>query len=292
MRSFENYNPVVVSIYFLMVISIVMVSMNPILVLTSCVGAGVYFLQKERSKQGDSLWMYLVLFFVMALINPLCSHNGMTVLFVLNNTPITWEATVYGAAAAGMVLAVLLWFRLFSQLMSSDKLLYLFGKLSPKIALVLSMGLRYVELFRRQARKIEQSQTAMGLYKEDNIVDTVKGKLHIFSILLTWALEHGIITADSMAARGYGTGKRSRLENFRFRRSDILFLICTLVLGLITGGIIGIGAMSFVYYPAIQYEKITGVSLIGYLSYGMLVLIPEFVELEERMKWKYLQSKI
>ncbi len=31
------------------------------------------------------------------------------------------------------------------------------------------MGLRYVPLFRRQAKKINGTQTALGLYKDDNI---------------------------------------------------------------------------------------------------------------------------
>ena len=42
--------------------------------------------------------------------------------------------------------------------------------------------------------------------------------------LLDFQLENGIITADSMTARGYGIGRRSRFSLFRWRRGDALLL--------------------------------------------------------------------
>lgn len=292
MRSFGNYNPIAVAIYIFAVSGITMFCMNPILLSASLIGALLLFLVRNGRKQIGSHFAILALFVIMALINPLFNHNGVTVLFMLNDSRITLEALIYGAVASGMVIAVLYWFRTFTQIMTSDKLLYLFGKLSPKLALILSMGLRYVPLFKRQSKKINGTQTALGLYKDDNIIDRTRGGLRVFSVMLTWALENGIVTADSMTARGYGIGKRSHFSIFRFRRSDVLLLITSLILTALTCISLGVGSLDVTYYPSFVFAETTLFTYVGYISYALLVLIPILIETEEKIKWKYLKSKI
>lgn len=291
MHNFENLNPIAVSVYFLTVTGISMFCMNPVLLCFSLFGSILFFLFRNGRKYIKSHFGFLLLFFIMAIINPLFSHNGATVLFVINDSPITLEATFYGLVAAAMILAVLYWFRSFTQIMTSDKLLYVFGKLSPKLSLVLSMGLRYVPLFSTQAKKINATQTALGLYKDDNIVDRVKGGTRVFSVLLTWALENGIITADSMAARGYGIGKRTHFSVFRFRIADVILLLLTLTLGIVTCLSLGTNALDITFYPKIKISALTPVSVLGLTAYGILTMLPIIVELTEKIKWNYLKSK-
>lgn len=291
MQNFENLNPIAVSVYFLTVTGISMFCMNPVLLCFSLFGSILFFLFRNGRKYIKSHFGFLLLFFIMAIINPLFSHNGATVLFVINDSPITLEATFYGLVAAAMILAVLYWFRSFTQIMTSDKLLYVFGKLSPKLSLVLSMGLRYVPLFSTQAKKINATQTALGLYKDDNIVDRVKGGTRVFSVLLTWALENGIITADSMAARGYGIGKRTHFSVFRFRIADVILLLLTLTLGIVTCVSLGTNALDITFYPKIKISALTPVSVLGLTAYGILTMLPIIVELTEKIKWNYLKSK-
>lgn len=292
MHNFENLNPIAVSVYFLTVTGISMFCMNPVLLCFSLFGSILFFLFRNGRKYIKSHFGFLLLFFIMAIINPLFSHNGATVLFVINDSPITLEATFYGLVAAAMILAVLYWFRSFTQIMTSDKLLYVFGKLSPKLSLVLSMGLRYVPLFSIHAKKINATQTALGLYKDDNIVDRVKGGTRVFSVLLTWALENGIITADSMAARGYGIGKRTHFSVFRFRIADVILLLLTLTLGIVTCLSLGANALDITFYPKIKISALTPVSVLGLTAYGILTMLPIIVELTEKIKWNYLKSKI
>ncbi|MBQ7335528.1 MAG: energy-coupling factor transporter transmembrane protein EcfT [Clostridia bacterium] len=292
MKALEAYHPAVSAVYFLAVAGIAMFCMNPILQALSLFGALLLFLSNSRNRSVSSHAGFLLLFLLFALLNPLFSHNGATVLFVLNNNPVTLESAVYGLVAAGMILAVLYWFRSFTQIMTSDKLLYLFGKLSPKLSLILSMGLRYVPLFQSQVKKIRATQTALGLYKEDNLIDRVRGELRVFSITVTWALENGITTADSMEARGYGIGKRSHFSLFRFRLRDGIFLAITLVLFGLACVSICTGALEFTCYPTLQWAAASPTGAVGYLAYGGLVLMPAVLETEERIKWKYLRSSI
>ncbi len=292
MRSFEAYNPIALAVYFISVSGFAMLCMNPIILLISLTGAVSLFLIQNGKRNIGSHFGFFGLFLIMSLINPLFSHNGKTVLFVLNNSPITLEAVFYGASASGMIVSVLYWFRSFSRIMTEDKLLYIFGGFSPKLALVLSMGLRYVPLFRRQTKKTSAAQTAVGLYKDGNIIDSTRGGIRVFSVMLTWALENGIVTADSMAARGYGVGKRTNFSNYRFRSSDIVFTVVTLVFASVVCISIGMGALDFAFYPEVRASKITLMSYIGYIFYLLLAFLPIFIETEERIRWKYLSSKI
>lgn len=292
MQTLEALNPIATAIYFVAVSGIAMLCTDPLLLFISLCGALLLFFLRNGARGMRTHAAYLLLFAVTALINPLVSHNGVTVLFVLNNSPITLEALLYGVTASAMIIAVLYWFRSFSQIMSSDKLLYIFGKLSPKLSLVLSMGLRYVPLFVAQMRRVSEAQTALGLYKDGNIIDKTRGRLRVFSVTVTWALENGIVTADSMTARGYGLSGRTHFSLFGFHRRDVLFIIAVLALFTVTCICAATGAIGFEFYPSLIPAEQTPFSAAGYISYGILAILPSAIEVKEKIKWKYLKSKI
>jgi len=287
MRTLADCNPLVAALCLLAPAGVAMFSMDPLLLGLALLGSITTFLL-VGGKDGHG-WAAL-LFFGMALLNPLTYHNGATVLFVMNNNPITLEATLYGLAAAGMIVAVMYFFRSFSLIMTSDKLMYLLGGLSPRLALLLSMTLRYVPLFSQQAKKVQQTQRALGLYKDDNIVDGFRGGLRVFSVMVTWTLENGIITADSMTARGYGTGRRSRFSIFRWTRDDVLLLLATLLLTALT--IWGVADRNVAYYPSFTATSVTARALAGFIAYGLLTWLPAIITGKEALKWHCLRSKI
>ncbi len=290
MRRFADHNPAAVAAYFLCAAGVAMFLMEPVILALSLMGALIALILAGEGRKWQLHLMTLLLFAGMTLVNPLLSHNGVTVLFVLNHNPVTLEALVYGAAAGGMIAAVMTWFRAFSALMTSDKLLYIFSALSPKLALMLSMALRYVPLFGRQARSIQQSQQALGLYREDSLVDRARGGLRVFSVMVTWTLENGIITADSMTARGYGTGRRSRFSLFRWTRADVVLLTLSLLLTALT--LWGMAGRPFVYYPVLAAPSLDARMGLAYSSYGLLTLLPALITGKEALKWHCLRSRI
>lgn len=292
MNAIDNLNPTTTAVIFILNLGIAMFCQNPIILLCALVGALSHNFIRNGFGGAKNLLFSVTLFAVPIIVNPMVSHNGMTVLFVLNDNPVTLEATLYGISMSILLLTMLYGFRLFTQIMTSDRLLYLFEGLSPRLALVLSMGLRYVPLFSAQAKKIRMTQTALGLYKDDNIIARFRGELRVFSVLITWALENGIVTADSMTARGYGIGKRSRYTVFRFRYSDIIIIALTVILSAVTVFEIWCGALDFTYYPAIRTTEFSPSAAMGYISYGLLSFLPVFIETEDKLKWKFLQSKI
>jgi len=290
LRSFAEHNPIAQAVYFLCAAGIAMFSMDPVILILSLTGALATNLSCRCLRGWRMHLGMLALFLIMALVNPLVSHRGMTVLFVMNHNPVTLEALIYGLSAAGMIVTVLYWFRAFSHLMTSDRLLYLFGALSPRLALLLSMTLRYVPLFESQTRRVHQAQKALGLFREDSLTDDLRGRLQIFSVMTTWALENGVITADSMTARGYGIGKRSRFAIFRFTLRDGLLAGLSLLLA--GGALSGIYTRSIVYYPTFSAAPLTPLALAGYGAYALLMLLPLIIDGKEALRWRCLQSKI
>ena len=292
MRGFEELNPAVLMTYYLCVIGTAMFCMDPVVISISLAGACALFITLDGKHSARTHLSFFLLFLVMSLINPIWYHNGVTVLFVVNDSPITLEALAYGVCASAMIVSVLYRLRTFTMIMTADKLLYVFGRLSPQLSLVLSMALRFVPLIRAQTSKVRSSQKALGIYRGDNIADTLKGEARIFSITATWALENGIITSDSMEARGYGEHRRTSFSVFRFTRGDVLFLALCLVPSAVFIAAAATGEMSFTFYPAMSGISLTPLSAAGYASYGFLSLLPCILEWKEDIRWRYLISRI
>lgn len=290
MKGMKEYNPISLTVYFLSVIFIVMFSMNTFIFLLSFLGALTSYIILKGAKEKGFMVLILLSFLTSSLINPIVSHNGVTVLFVVNDNPITLEAFLYGISAGVMITAVMIIFRIYSELMTSEKLLYLFGGLSPKLALILSMSLRYIPLFGRQIKKVIMAQKASGQYNTESFGDRIKSGVRVFSVMVTWALENGIITADSMTARGYGAMKRSRYKSFRFDTADIVLMILSIALACVT--VYCLEAMQTLYYPEIEIEMNGIKAYTGLFSFGALAFLPVIAEVKEMIKWKYLKLKI
>ncbi len=292
MRSFRDFHPVALLIYFIVVLVITMFLNIPFILILSLFGAYLFHMLWDLRKFMQSLLWDIFLFVIISAANPIFIHRGSTILFFMNGKPITLEAMIYGVCMAVMMLGVIEWGKIFAMIMTSDKLLYLCGKLIPNLSIVLSMVLRYIPLFRIQSGKVSSSQTAMGLYSEDSYRTKVKGSMRVFSIVLTWSMENAVDTANSMRARGYGLRKRSQFSIFRWKMDDMILILMSIVFT----GIIMIscttGIVRFTFYPTLSLVSLSQKACLTYLSCGLLVLLPVFIELKEKLKWKLYRSRI
>ena len=74
----------------------------------------------------------------------------------------TLESILYGIVAASMVATVICWFSCFNKIMTSDKFIYLFGRIIPSLSLILSMTFRFVPKFKEQVQEVSNAQKSMG----------------------------------------------------------------------------------------------------------------------------------
>lgn len=277
MRAFSEHNPIAIFVHFMLTIIIAMFIQNPIILLLALFGSILYYAVTFRKISAKTLIFWILLFLLISLINPIFSHKGETVLLFINGKAITLEALFYGINNGIMILAVMIWFLVFSEIMTSDKVMYIFGKFSPRLALLISMSLRYIPLYRQRASIINNAQKTMGLYKESNIVDNLKGGMRVTSSLITWSLETSVDTADSFAARGGELKHRSSFSLFKFRKNDVVLIITSIVLFSAVISAQSMGILSVDYYASGDFfSKLSFeiIAIMAYSAYFILSVIP------------------
>lgn len=292
-RFISNLHPIVLFAYFVSVLGIIMFATHPILLGASLVGAVLYALQSEGfAALRKTLLFAAVLIVAVAVTNPLFIHNGVTELFFVFGRAVTLEALCYGVSAGIMLASIVLWFKAYSSVMTSDKFLYLFGRMFPKLSLVLSMALRFVPLFITQTKAVHQVQKTMGMYTGTGIGERFLGGARVFSAVFTWSLENAVDTADSMKARGYGLPGRSVFSLYRFTLRDGIVMAIIAVLAAITAIGTAAGELSFYYYPAVSSFKISPLAIVSAAAATALMLLPAAVAVTERKIWNFYISKI
>ena len=291
--AFGHFHPVPAFVYITSLTLVTMFTSHPVILALSLAGAALFSVSLHTLREFLSdISFYPPLFIMISLTNPLFSHNGATPLFFMNGNPVTLEALWYGVDIAAMTVAVLLWCRCFSDIMTSDRVMYLIGRAAPKAALVVSMSLRFIPLFKRKWHEIKRAQISMGYYSEAGFVSKLQSSARVFSALVTWALENAVDTGASMRARGGGLHGRTHISLFRFTSSDGVLLAAAVLLGGISFAGLGTGAFRFGFYPRISTPDLSARSVCLYLAFALFCLIPFIIEITEALKWKYLRSKI
>ena len=290
--AFSEFHPAVNLCFFAAAIGLTMFLMHPVFLAVSILCACVYlgYLQGSRGFLMQLGYLLPVLLFT-AVLNPLFNHQGVTVLFYLrNDNPVTLEAVCFGLASAVLMGASIVWFNCCNAVFTTDKIIYLFGRVIPSLSLLLSMTLRFVPRFKEYLQTTFQVQRAME--PPQSKIDTLRQGLGAFSATVTWAMEQSITTADSMKSRGYGSAGRTAYAIYRFERRDGIALACIalLCLGTILPWLTGIVQWSF--FPAMTGALLGFGQLLSYLSFLGLCLMPLIIDLTEDCKWNSLRSKI
>lgn len=311
---FKNYHPWVNMIFFISVIVFGMLFLHPVCLFVSFFASICLDIRLKGKKAVKEIFFFILPMLVfVTIINGIFNHYGMTVLFEIENgNNITFEAYVYGFVLGLVVATTTLWFFCFNEIVSGDKIMFVLGKSVPKFALVVTMALRFVPLYRRKFTEIQQAQKGLLQTQEDKkLINKIKNAIKSVSILITWALENAIETSDSMRARNYGEGKRSFYSRFRFTKSDALtsggilisdaiIIICRIKDGLYA---------SYNPYILINSKKEFGITyiikeintvinpfetfeIVTIIFYIFLCFFPLIVDLKEELNWRRLKSKI
>ena len=288
-------HPVVTASYYIIVIGILMFSNSP-LFLISAIALGMCYdmLIKGRRSLRNNLFIILFMSFLTVLINALFTHNGSTVLFYLGNNRVTLEAACYGLAMALMLSGVVIWFSSFNVVMTSEKLIYIFGRFAPVLGLTLSMIFRFVPLLRTRFELIGEGQKALYAGDEKGFIGKIRQFGKEVSILVSWSLESSIESADSMAARGYGLKGRTSYNLFKIRTADIMTLLLSMLLGGVTITSYAAGVNKLYYYPVIRVVESSPkwLELAGYVSFIALLAMPLAIDLIGELRWKKSRSTI
>ncbi len=256
---------------------------EPVTVLTALITGAVFGVMIGIRRFG----IYIAVAVVSAVAVPVFSHRGETILFFVNDSPITMEAVLCGLNMGAMLAAVMLWFAAYNRIMDVEKNLYLFSCITPRLGAMISMALRFSPLFAKTFGRISTAQKTMGMYSRPSLVERVHSRLTAFDATVTRVLESGVNTAASMDARGYGRGRRTGYSLFRFGRRDGILLGAAITAGLIP--LLFKSGLKFSFYPVITPIY---TDPLPRAAYAILCFLPIGVEAAEKIRWKYLTLKI
>ncbi len=294
-NAFSEYNPVINFIFYAGAIAFGVLFVHPAFLLCAVFLSVGYYITIKGSGALKLILMMIPVFVLLSVLNPLVNQHGQTVLFTyLGDRPYTLEALCYGIALAEMFVALIFWFASYGAVMTSDKFIYIFGRLMPAVSLIFTMVLSLLPNLQKKTSQIISARKCIGKAGDaGGIKVNAHNGLEVLSSLTSWALESGIITADSMRSRGYGCAKRTAFSVYRFDGRDMLLMAVMVVLAAVVIFCGVNGAAEAVYVPELRISPISNLyTAVGISAYFVFLSIPTILNITEAIVWRILRSKI
>jgi len=286
---FEKCHPAVNFIYFAGVIAGTIAFQHPIFLVISFLCAFAYSIKRNGWKALVFNLVLLPLIVAFALYYSSYHHFGITVLeqnMIGNN--MTLESLAYGFVLGAVVAGTLMWFSCVFSVFTTDKVVYLFGKVSPRLSLFLAIVLRMIPRIKKEAKKINTAQKGIGRgVSQGNFFQRLKNCIRIFSMLITWTIESLTTASESMRSRGSSLRGRKAFSIYRFDDRDRAYVVGMFLCLTLTAMAVILRQTNIFYDPKIIMTPITAMSFLFYAGYGAFCLMPLGLELwTEYRFWK------
>jgi energy-coupling factor transport system permease protein len=171
-------------------------------------------------EMGIALRLGAFLAVTFAIVNPLVTRDGLTVLLRFGEVPpfgqvdVTLEAVVYGAVQGLRILAVVAAVALYASAVDPDRVLQLFRRAGFRSALTATLATRLVPVLRRDGHRLADAQRCRA---------RPAGRLAIVRAVASGSLERAVDVAATLEVRGYGTARRAPAAREPWSRHDLAF---------------------------------------------------------------------
>jgi energy-coupling factor transport system permease protein len=281
-------------IYFVAAITCTVCFKHPIFLTIGYFCAFVYSVKLGGWKMFLLNLAFLLLAFGYAARYASYEHFGVTVLAVnMIDNQITLESLVYGLVNGFIFATVCMWCCCIFMLITADKIVYLFGRISPKLSLFVSILLRTVPRVKVRAKRIEISREGIGKgIVQGNLWEKFLHLLSLISILITWTMEDFVESSNSMKSRGYSLRGRTAFSIYRFDNRDrslvVVFFWCLTVIGM---GVL-LNQTTMYFDPMLIMNPITTLSYIFYAAYALFLLLPMGLQIVGEYRFDKLRTSI
>ena len=285
---FEKSHPAVNFIYFAAVIAGTILFQHPVFLAISFLCAFIYSIKRNHWKAVGFNCILLPLVAAFALYYSSYHHFGVTVLqqnMIGNN--MTLESLVYGCVLGVTVAGVLMWFSCVYSVFTTDKVVYLFGKVSPRLSLFLAILLRMVPRIKKEAKKINTAQQGIGRgANQGNLWQRSRNCIRIFSMLITWTIDSLTIASESMRSRGSALRGRKAFSIYRFDNRDRAYVLGMFACLTLTLMAVMLQQTDMIYDPKIIMTPVSTMSYVFYIGYAVFCLMPLMLELWTEYRFK------
>lgn len=263
-------------IFFITIIMTTVTFTHPVYVTLSFIVAFIYSISLNGLKSVILNSLLVVFVFIYAGIYAYYNHFGVTAIRqnIVGNT-ITLESIVFGLVLGMMIAAVIMWLSCLIRIFTADKVVYLLGRLSPKLSLFVSILIRTVPKVKAHGRRINISQRGIGRGIGDgNVYNRLCNTIRLISILITWTLESFVESSRSMNSRGYLLKGRTAFSIYRFDNRDRCFVLIMFVFIISTAMAALLNQTTILYDPEIIFNRQTPISYLFYMGYFFLLTMP------------------
>ena len=284
---FDSYHPVINLIYFTGAIASAVMFDHPVFVMIAYISAFVYSV-KLRGIRGLVLDLCLIpLMLGYTWLYSYYNHFGVTPLKEnLIGNHITLEAVAYGLQIGVSAAAVIMLASCLLAIFSADKVVYLFGRVSPKLSLFLSIILRCLPRLAKQAGRVDDAQAGIGKGRRQGALwKRAANCVRMVSVLITWFMESVVESAQSMKSRGYSLKGRTAFSIYRFDNRDRSYVVFTFLCITLTLMAVTLDQTHIYYDPQLIMNRITPVSYIFYTAYACFMMSPMLLQLHSEQRF-------
>ena len=290
-RGFRSFHPFILLLYYIFAIIGIMIYQHPMFLTVAALAILCINLMLDGGQELRKWRTMIVLMgFLSLILTPFFNQRGNHLLFYFFEKQVFLEAVWQGVMIAFTLVCILTIFITFNLVITPDKFVFLFSKVLPQWALLVMLSMRFVPLLRKRLIEIGDVQSVKGLsVKSGSIRSRAENGMLLLQTLLTWSLEESIQTADSMTARGYGQGKRSKYQPFSMKKRDWTALGLLMLGGsfVLFGWWLGDGVLTLI--PILEPVWLQGREWLYFLTFLMYIGFPIWTEGKEIVKWKYLR---
>lgn len=200
----------------------------------------------------------------LALLNPFVAAEGDLILWSGPEVPVidlevTVEEVAVGLAIGVRLFAVAVLVGALLAHMDADRLQAQVARVAPRSALTCALAARLVPTLERDARGIAETARLRGLdLTTGNWAGRARRAAPLALPLLGSSLERGLDVAEAMAARGYGSGPRTRVPEAPYGAVERAVLAIAAALTGVAAVVLALGPDDYSYYPTLGWALTPG----------------------------------
>ena len=290
---FDSYHPAINFIFFTSVIAFSFMFTQPVFLLVGYLCAFIYssYLGKSKALILNILAFIFIIFY--AFYYSSYNHFGVTNLaFNFIGNAITMESVYAGFVKGIHIASGAMWFYCTVKIVSSDKVIYLLGRIWPRLSLFVSIFLRFAPQIVTRFSRVNKAQTSIGRgVGQGNIFTKIRNAIRVCSIVITWSLENFVESGMSMKSRGYTLKGRTAYSLYRFDNRDrsvvITMFACLTVIAM---GIM-LDQTKMLINPHLIMNPITVLSYVFYAVYAFYCLLPMTLQIYATAKSDFNKNK-
>lgn len=273
---FDSYHPLINCLFFAAVIICAALFDHPAYIAIGLASAFAYAVKLRGRKALAFNTTALVVGAAWSAGFTATMHFGVTDIGItLVGNAVTLEALCCGMAQGARLSAVLMWLSCLLTVFTADKVVFILGRVSPRLSAATAIVLRAVPVANAQRRTIAAAQGGVGNGPgQGGLPHRMRGMVRRMGAMADWITDYFFQVAESLRCRGSVLRGRTSYALYRFDNRDRMLVIAFALLGTVVGVAAALDQTVIQYAPEIVFGRLTPASSAFMAAYAVFCLLP------------------